>query len=482
MAACGALLFAHAAAHALANVAGAQSPAPPPAARARVQGIVFDSTTMRPLTGAIVQLVLASDPSRVRSVTTSDDGAFRFDTVSVGSWLLGFFHARLDSVAFDAPMLRVDVRDSSEIRAPLVIPSQRSIVARVCGPGAARDSTGLFAGAVRSASGGMIPGKGHVRVQWAEIVIGSRGLERRAPSVLAATTDNGEFAVCGVPIGSLMMTRASAGPDSSGYAELELPMNGYLHRILYVSNPERVVSTDTSRPSLTVLRGPASIRGTIRSARGEAIPGARVSIWGTGLETTTDARGEFRLASLPLGTYTLEARAIGFEVVRRPIDIMPSDAETVVALAPIVRMDTMRVTATRLYTSRALAAFEQRRKRGIGYFIDEAAIEKRNPFSIADLLRMTPGVVVAPGGMFGDQVLMRGGSGMGRGFCAPTVLVDGVRMMNDDGNIDAFVNPTEVRAVEVYSRVSSVPAEFQSMNNCGSILIWTGPRNQTGKP
>ena len=449
-----------------------RSPAAAPV-RARVHGIVFDSTAMYPLPGALVQLVLATDPSRVRSATAGSDGAIRFDTVAAGSYLLGFLHARLDSVAFSAPMLRVEVRDTTAIEAMLAIPSQRSIVARVCGPNAARDSTGLFAGSVRSAAGAPLQGRGFVRVQWSELTIGPRGLERRTPSVRAETDDNGQFAVCGIPVGSLMMTRAMAGPDSSGYAEFELPLNGYLHRTLFVSNPQRVTSADTSRPSLTVLRGPGSIRGTIRSAAGTPIAGARVSVWGTGLETNTDARGEFRLPSLPMGTHTMEIRALGFELLRRPIDILPSEPATVVALAPISRLDTVRVNATR--TSRALVAFEERRKKGFGHFLDEAAIEKRQASAMSDLLRMTPGITVAPG-MFGDQVLMRG-TGM-RSFCSPSVFIDGNRVMNDDGNLDGFVNPQDVRAVEVYTRGSNVPAEFQSLSGCGVIAIWTGMRGR----
>ena len=457
----------------LAAVASASAQTAPSPVRARVQGTVFDSTAMHPLPGALVQLVLATDPSRVRSATAGPDGGFRFDTVAAGSYLLGFLHARLDSVAFSAPMLRVEVRDTAAIEAVLAIPSQRSIVALVCGPNAARDSTGLFAGAVRTATGAPLQGRGYVRVQWPELLIGPRGLERRTPSVRAETDDNGVFAVCGIPVGSLMMTRAMAGSDTSGYAEFELPGNGYLHRTLYVSNPQRVTSGDTSRPSLTVMRGPGSIRGTIRSAAGTPIPRARVSVWGTGLEATTDARGEFRLGTLPMGTYTMEVRALGFEMLRRPVDILPSDAATVVALAPLSRLDTVRVTAAR--PSPGLAAFEERRKRGFGQFLDEAAIEKRQAFAMSDLLRMTPGITVAPG-QFGDQVLMRG-SGM-RSFCAPSVFIDGIRVMNDDGNLDGFVNPQDVRAVEVYTRGSSVPAEFQSLSGCGVIAVWTGMRGR----
>ncbi len=100
--------------------------------------------------------------------------------------------------------------------------------------------------------------------------------------------------------------------------------------------------------------------------------------------------------------------------------------------------------------------FEQRRKAGFGTFFDEDAINKRNPFFMADLLRTTPGVTVAPSSSFGSRILMRG-TGF-QAMCAPTVFVDGVRVFNSDGDLDAIVNVQDVQAMEVYSRGSSVPS------------------------
>lgn len=444
-----------------------------PGIHARVQGIVFDSSAMRPLSGALVQFVLGSDPSRVRSLAAGADGTFRFDSVEAGSYLLGFFHPRLDSVPVPATMLRVDVRDTSTIDAALTIPSTPAIVTRLCGPNALKDSTGLFAGTVRRATGSPLSGKARVRVQWAEIVIGARGVERTTPSLLADADENGRFALCGVPLDAPLMTRAFAGGDSTGYVEFELPPGGFLYRTLFVAPSIRVAGTDTLGRSLPVMRGAGALRGTIRSAAGQPVAGARVSVWSTGLEAVSDSRGNYRLASLPTGTYTMEARAIGFAAIRQPVDILPGgDVPVDVELAALTRLDTVRVRGERVYASKGLLEFEARRKRGLGYFLDEAALEKRPASSVADLLRMTPGVVVAPGGTFGDQVLMRNPTGQ-RGYCTPTVFVDGARLTVYDGNMDALVSVNDISGIEVYTRTSSVPAEFQSMNGCGVIVFWT---------
>jgi hypothetical protein len=47
-----------------------------------------------------------------------------------------------------------------------------------------------------------------------------------------------------------------------------------------------------------------------------------------------------------------------------------------------------------------------------------------------------------------------------------------------DGILENIVTANDVRAVEVYSRMSSTPPEYQSRNGCGSIVIWTGARRR----
>jgi hypothetical protein len=42
------------------------------------------------------------------------------------------------------------------------------------------------------------------------------------------------------------------------------------------------------------------------------------------------------------------------------------------------------------------------------------------------------------------------------------------------GDIDDFVNPTEVRAIETYSG-SNVPVQFQApgVSSCATVVVWT---------
>jgi hypothetical protein len=200
-------------------------------------------------------------------------------------------------------------------------------------------------------------------------------------------------------------------------------------------------------------------------------------LWGTGLETRTNADGAFTLTGLPGGTHTLDVRAVGFSPVQQPVDIVSGSqhAADVELMNLGITLDTVRVVAQRVYTSKRQAAFERRMKSGLGRIIDQAEIERRNPMFVSDLLRMIPGVAVMPSRYTSDDVFMRAHY---RGYCRPSLYVDGVPVFNDPNfPLNQLVSPMEIRAMEVYTRAVSTPMEFQGVSrDCGAIVIWTGPR------
>ena len=194
----------------------AQGDPPPP--RARISGVVFDSLSSRPLAGAIVQLVPAQEAARARSAESGANGAFAFDSVEAGTYLLGFYHPLLDSLGIAAPLSRVEVRTNRGVSAPLAIPSGPTIRAALCGPRAVADTLGVFIGFVRSATDGFPRPLSSVRVQWSELTIGSGGMHRVTPTIDGETSEQGGVAICGIPVGGSVLLRAWNGSDSSGFA------------------------------------------------------------------------------------------------------------------------------------------------------------------------------------------------------------------------------------------------------------------------
>lgn len=452
--------------------------APLTRALATVSGPVFDSLAFAPLGGATVQFVSASDPSRIRSVTTDSGGYYTVDSLPVGIYLVGIVHGQMDRLGLDGLAVPVNIASSGSVELPLGLPSAQTYRATKCrdqGPGM---PTGLFVGQVRSARGQSLGGPARVRVQYTETNVGPSGVERRRPLRTADASPTGAFVICGLPPDAMLTTRAYAGSDSSGVVELQVPTNGVLIRDMYIGQAERVVARSGSA-STTLLRGDGKLRGVVRDTAGRPLIGARLSMPGNGAEGAATGGGQFQLDSLPGGTWMLEARAVGFQPRRVAVDVVDNTiAMTEISLDAVApTVDTVKVQADKW--SGQMAAFEQRRKLGFGHFYDESYLEQRNARTIADVLRSTPGVTINPSQNSRDQVTMRGASGTGK--CIPALFVNGVNTPVTNGIIDDVVNQTEVRAMEVYTGTGSTPIEFQTRNGCGSIVIWTGARRPAAR-
>ena len=117
----------------------AQTPTPGEAA---IRGVVFDSLRMRPLAEATVQIAAATGTPWVRTYETESNGTFEFTGVPNGTYLIGFFHAELDSLGLVPPTFRLEVRAGPPMRMGLAIPSARTIALSLCGSKALSDSTG----------------------------------------------------------------------------------------------------------------------------------------------------------------------------------------------------------------------------------------------------------------------------------------------------------------------------------------------------
>ncbi|WP_373058206.1 carboxypeptidase regulatory-like domain-containing protein [Gemmatimonas sp.] len=434
----------------------AATPAPPPL-RARLVGTVFDSAATQWLGGATVQLVDVANPANVRTAIAAANGRFAIDSLTIGTYLIGFFHQRLDQLGMEAPLFRVNITTPEELTVPMAIPSAETIITKRCGPANPEEPTGLYMGFVRNAATNQPVPAARVRAQYSEVTVGPRGMERRSPSRFGSSTDDGLFALCGVPRNAPVTARAYAGGDSTGFIELRVPRNGLLVRDLMLGSTNK---------------GTGMLRGSVKSVSGQTIAGARVVLWGASGNGTNTMNGQYLLDGLPTGTQMVEARAIGYQPMRVVVDVPATEGTTadITLEALIATVDTVRVRGDRV--SNQLAEFEKRRRSGFGSFIDENQLNNRSPIFMADIFRTVPGISIATGQSAQGRVLMRGNAGT----CAPAVFLNGMNVQVPDGNLDAIVNSQEVRAVEVYSRTSNVPAQFDSRNGCGSIVVWTGPR------
>lgn len=258
----------------------------------------------------------------------------------------------------------------------------------------------------------------------------------------------------------------------------------------------------------------ASITGTVvASPGGEKIGGAEVLIVGQGILDLTTNDGTFTLSGIAPGRLTLLVRRIGF----RPISISLKLAagKQIAITSPIALLPDPTVLeeivaeAEQADRRWRLADFERRRFRGIGRFLTQKEIDRRDAHLVADMLREMAGV---------DIMYMRTGQKavtFRRGVrpCIPTVWLNGMRIrgtaLSDDGlpggasrfagqgiaigaglqvselnsprfdnrapvDIDQIVSTRDLGGIEVYAGLSEIPVEFQDTGNtCGAVVLWT---------
>ena len=133
----------------------------------------------------------------------------------------------------------------------------------------------------------------------------------------------------------------------------------------------------------------------------------------------------------------------------------------------------MRVTAQR---ERGLSdvGFSDRKKSGMGFYLDSDQLKGRQTTQFSDMLRTVPGIRVQPAGN-GTNVVTS--SRDPTGGCV-TFVVDGAPWQQmTPGDLDTYVRPEEVAALEVYNG-STTPAQFQQagQSGCTTVVIWTERR------
>lgn len=248
---------------------------------------------------------------------------------------------------------------------------------------------------------------------------------------------------------------------------------------------------------------------TSDSAGSHGVGDVDVAIPALNLAARTNWLGEFRFARVPLGTYVVEARRIGY----RPV----SDSARVVATGDAhldfvidrkaVTLDSVVSTAmaTRTYISPALRGFEERMNaHSGGSFIAESTLRKNEDHKLPEVLTSRLGGLSLHRSPRGDETYAfssRSGSaqcGVFQGckgpdgrplqynqfvpqLCYVTVFMDGVRFglepkfVNRDNpppNLNSL-NVHDLAGVEYYPGSASVPMQFANDNPCGTLLLWT---------
>ncbi len=204
----------------------------------------------------------------------------------------------------------------------------------------------------------------------------------------------------------------------------------------------------------------------------------------------TGRDGRFAIAIPRFGPYRLEVAGPGY--ARFATDVFWADtsqqvsAEVDLVPAPIV-LEGLDVTTTALDPELRRVGYYKREAKGVGYFLNAEQVHARVVDRITDVFYGLPGFQVRQvDNDLGWDVTARAGgstflpnpSNPKRGYCVPSVSVDGTIIRHGGRHVDGewymLVDPENVAAMEIYPTAAGAPPWLQGNESpCGAILIWT---------
>ena len=234
-------------------------------------------------------------------------------------------------------------------------------------------------------------------------------------------------------------------------------------------------------PSTSALVAQTVLTGTVREdSTGRPLGGVEVLVTGSNLRTVTNAAGRYSLGGLPKGRRIVLFRSLGYRPTKEWV--LLGDMDTVwanVFMVPqTVQLDPITVTGEpRQPRAIGREAFEERRRLGLGKFIDSTDLRRSE--HIQGLTVWTP---PPPYHWMRIAVSRRRA---GAWPCPMQIVLDGVVLYQTttptvipdlDKAVDmkGFFDIAGLEAIEIYRGASEVPVEYGGAGaGCGAILFWT---------
>ena len=460
------------------------------ASLAGVMGVAVDSLHGGPLKSAVISVEGTN-----RKIVADPMGRFRIDSLPPGKWRLSLSHPLVDSLGYDITSPPIELIAGRLTLAVLATPSARTLRKIVCPARDTGEANAVLLGVVREADTDAPLVGARVSLVYTHTEVSKTAGVRRLPHERLATSGvGGTYAICGLPTilsgtiqASLNGTVTAEVPVTFSDEQLALKalaigVPALAQRAIDSSsvataNPARAPSlpsptqpADTVRVSRT---GRAAVRGHVFDEAGAGVNGAQVGVPGTSKVAVTGSDGAFALDGLPSGTSQIVARKIGFSPASAVVDLTARQPRNVTLMMTKATVTLEAVTVTATIAARLQrVGFAERRKMGLGRFIDTEEIERRQPMSVTDIIQYFPGFRIEET-QFGRTIVPTR-SVSGQSANCINLFIDHVHWdLNDPGDLDRALNVNEIAAVETYAG-GYVPQEFSVPNkNCATIVIWT---------
>lgn len=444
-----------------------------------IEGVVVDSLGgALPWANAEVAIL-----GSARRATTDGAGNFRLRNVPVGRHELTIIDPRAGFFDLTAPtVVAVVAADGQTVRLTMASASPaaqfRALCDRAPSPG-----EGVLLGEIRDATGARREGV-VVTGDWSTSLIGSGLSERTMHAVSDTTAADGRYRLCGVPV---------EGEVSGGGGGAATLVSGEVS--LRASGPDlasgeviaRLDGAAVARRDLVVgsERRTSALSGRVLDLLGQPVADATVLVVGrSDLSARSDARGAWRIDGVPIASIQVMIRAIRF--LPRVLDLDPRNGRMAVGDVKLERIP--QQLAQMIISGRAVgpgrAAFEERRKAGVGTFLDEAWVARMPVVTPASVRAQIPKSRLVqdptPGYhnyyKIGFETDIDQGGGTDTAFgamktCFPRWFVDGAPYGIPTG-AEEMQLLAQAKRIEVY-RAAEAPSGYIDFNGCGSVVIST---------
>ncbi|MCJ7801668.1 MAG: carboxypeptidase-like regulatory domain-containing protein, partial [Candidatus Marinimicrobia bacterium] len=174
----------------------------------------------------------------------------------------------------------------------------------------------------------------------------------------------------------------------------------------------------------------ATVSGKVTDAKsGDYLPGANVILVGTTNGAATDRAGDFYIANVPTGDYTLTVKYIGYEDYTLEITVSENNNDNYFTIAinvSSVKMEDVVVSGLRQGQAKALS--QQKSADNIKSVVDEEQMKMFPDVNSAEVMQRIPGVSIARDQGEGRYVLVRGTSPR-----MNSTSIDGVKIPSGEG-------------------------------------------------
>jgi hypothetical protein len=451
----------------------AQTPPASPAQLGALQGFVIDSIHDGGLANAVV-IVQGTG----RQATTQADGRYRIDSIPLGKHSIMVMHPVFDTLGLGAVVRYQDMEFTQPVsNFDPVVPSGDRVAAALCSPAQRQRGPAVMVGFVRDPDTNGPANGAKVSLVYTTLDVIGR---KQPPTVREIVVDStGFYHLCSLPADMSGKVQVFRNGVSSGEVPIAVSHSIALRAFSIVAKHEAIAEKiDSTGKVRKIAKGSAKLTGKIIDKNGRALEGARVMLQDGAGTAITKANGEFSLDSLPSGTQALVVRKLGYGVTEWPVELSSATpARTTVTMTDFVpTLEAVRVEATQ---DKALASvgYLERKQAGFGYFLDGKQINHES-MMFSDVMRNAPGLRIQPSGDGRTSVITDSRSASNG--CVNYFVDDMPWSTMTPGDIDDYVRPNEMVAVEIYHGAGTPPKyQVAGQSSCAVIVVWTQAKMST---